>query len=461
MRSLTSAVVAILLAAGASRSGEQTQFARTMMSMPDTGLGGESGEDEFQVDEAEASQIALRYMQGKAPGHKHVLHKLHPFPDKSSATAIYVVQFEGGGFVVLSADRRMPPVLAHSSTNGFPVGPGVSGPSDVDYWLGQHVRRLEQLRAARARPKAAITQMWNSIQAPLMTVETSSALESSSGCTLTPILTGYVPPLLGTSWSQGCPYDLNTPNLSCSDNCGHALTGCVATATAQVLRYFQHPAGYSWSSMPASPTCNACTAETDLSRLMSDVGAAVGMNYGCNSSGADFANVRPALFHFSYYASQGSYDLNIVENEHFNGRPVLHDGFTAESCFLFWCWPSGVGHAWVSDGFERYSSCTDRSDYLHLNWGWGGAYDGYYLTFDVAGYSFTHFNSIVYNIAPIPPAPTCDPGLTYCGDSCVDTMTDSSNCSSCSNACSPGCSCIGGACYVNGSSTGCYESTGG
>jgi len=86
-------------------------------------------------------------------------------------------------------------------------------------------------------------------------------------------------------------------------------------------------------------------------------------------------------------AQYGGYDLNTVKNEHLAGRPVLHDGFTDQSCFLFWCWANGEGHAWVSDGYEHFTTCSGSLDFLHMNWGWNGAYNGYYQNFNVDGYN--------------------------------------------------------------------------
>ena len=401
---------------------------------------------EFLVESDEASRLALSHMQTRAPFRRHAIHDTTSFPDRSGSVAMHVVQFEGGGFVVLSADRRVSPVLAYSATNTFPVGSNVVGPVGVNVWLAEHMRRIEGVRAGNTRPRERVVELWDALALQSTHGSSSNAI-SSMDCG--PVLISTVGPLMTTLWSQGCGYNLDTPS-GCSSNCGHAQTGCVATAGAQVMRYFRYPTQYSWSSMPSTITgCSGtCSSSSDfvagtaeVARLIGAVGGAVSMSYGCDASGAEFSKLQSALVNrFSYKAQYGGYDLNTVKNEHLAGRPVLHDGFTDQSCFLFWCWANGEGHAWVSDGYEHFTTCSGSLDFLHMNWGWNGAYNGYYQNFNVDGYNFQYYNSIIYSIYPNPPPLTCaDPGGPTCsgGRVCCDCNVPAScmTASACKKAC--------------------------
>jgi len=102
--------------------------------------------------------------------------------------------------------------------------------------------------------------------------------------------------LLSSDWHQGPPYNDDCPWMNCSTSNGRALVGCVATAGAQIMHYWNWPpygsgSGYSdtydWPNMPDAATTSSPQAEINaLAELNSEVGIAVGMSYGCSSSGA-------------------------------------------------------------------------------------------------------------------------------------------------------------------------------
>ena len=118
--------------------------------------------------------------------------------------------------------------------------------------------------------------------------------------------TATVGPLLTTTWAQGSPYNQYCPGISGS--CTHTLTGCVATAWAQVLKYWNWPDkgtgshsytwhgttlsanfnhSYYWGNMPNNLTGSSTSAQKDaVGRLMSDLGISANMNYGCGTSGS-------------------------------------------------------------------------------------------------------------------------------------------------------------------------------
>ncbi|MGD0283069.1 MAG: C10 family peptidase [Dissulfurispiraceae bacterium] len=243
-------------------------------------------------------------------------------------------------------------------------------------------------------------------------------------------------PLLQTSWSQGDPNDNNSPyneyTPAGTDNggCTHTYTGCVATATSQVMKYWNWPASgtgsnsytwsetgaslsasfahpYNWSNMPASlSSSTTATQNSAVARLMSDVGISVNMDYGCSESGAGVGATPPSLSTYFFYSSsanfadRSNYDatdwINLVLNE-INAatpRPVLFSITTTDSS----------GHEVVIDGYQTESSGTDQ---VHLNYGWGGESDGYYdITNNWTTGEYTWVGNTQQFVIGIEPAPS-------------------------------------------------------
>lgn len=230
-------------------------------------------------------------------------------------------------------------------------------------------------------------------------------------------------PLLNTSWSQGVPYNKYCPHVN-NANCP---TGCVATATAQVLNYHRLPAthgfgrhAYAWNGQTlsfdyentifdwnnmlnryVSGSYSEAEAEA-VSDLMYAIGVGVEMEYAVNGSGSQTENIPKFLtahmgvdkgvgcISRNYFSAQ-DWD-NIIYGEISERRPVIYSG------------GSGSGaHCFVVDGYQ--------SDGLyHINWGWGGSYDGYFLlsALAAAGGNYNNMQLAIVNLQ----APT-DDSQTY------------------------------------------------
>ena len=194
-----------------------------------------------------------------------------------------------------------------------------------------------------------------------------------------------VQPLLKSKWGQDYPYSKLT----------QYVTGCVATAVAQVMYYHKWPAQgkgqesytvkfdntvrsadftkshYDWDNMlPDYNRRNVTTKQEDaVALLMNDVGIATNMQYTDRASGTQSYMAERALRnYFDYDASMvtRSYEgvdnfIEIVKNELRNGFPLYISGDSK----------TGGGHAWVCDGF-------DKEDMFHMNFGWNGQANGYY-----------------------------------------------------------------------------------
>jgi len=261
------------------------------------------------------------------------------------------------------------------------------------------------------------------------------ATTSSRAATGTSVVAG---PLLATTWNQGstrtAPYTYNAYTPSDS-SCTHTLTGCVATATAQILKYWNWPdsgAGshsytwsppsgaasktltanfshtYSWTDMPPSLTSTSTSTQVAaVARLMSDVGIAFDMNYGCSGSGAyasSVTTVLPTYFKYkniiqkikrSSYTAPAFFTVIKAEIDAAPPRPAL---FTMTN-------NTNSGHAIVVDGYQ-----TGATNMVHVNMGWGGSYDGYYdiaNNWTTGSNTWTATSQVAYtNIQPDGATPT-------------------------------------------------------
>lgn len=219
-------------------------------------------------------------------------------------------------------------------------------------------------------------------------------------------LTAQVSPLLSTTWNQTCHYNAQMPTVSTGGSCGKAFTGYNATAMAQICKYYEYPisgfgnhcntnspsncadfslANYDYSAMPN----NVTSANINVATLMYDLGVSVDMNWSGTNSTSFFSSsvlkeyfaYSPKMYSSATFLFPTTADLiEAIKLELDNGRPV---------------YAKGGGHFFLIDGYNL-------SDNFHMNFGWGGTYDGYYAINNVvngAG-TFTPSN-FIFNIMPL------------------------------------------------------------
>ena len=243
-------------------------------------------------------------------------------------------------------------------------------------------------------------------------------------------------PILTTTWDQADPYNLHTPLWY---NGTKTVTGCVATAAAQIMKFWNYPATgqgstsyswnngstnqtlsanfasstYGWSSMTSGYGSGSTTAQREaVAKLMSDVGIAFHMTYGTSAAGGssaatlDGATVFPTYFKYkstahtvsrSSYASDSAW-MQVFKSELQAGRPSqirLRD-------------PSAGGHSVVVDGYR-----DSPSEQIHLNMGWSGSYNGWYVSNNIVtgGYSWSDvgYQAAVVGIEPAVIPLVCNP----------------------------------------------------
>lgn len=342
------------------------------------------------VDPQSAIQVAQQFvpksttaqrapMRGSSAEPSSSIVYTHMMPN-SDRPAFYIVNVDDGAFVLVSADDIAHQVLGYSLNSTWPVA------KDGSVELPEHIRGFFDDLAAQmeAAVEAEPTRAAGSYKAGL----------SSSTPNRSPSIPDSVGPLLTTTWNQGqyynalCPEDANGPD-------GHVYTGCVATAMAQVVKYWSDSTpgrgthsystdygtltvnyaetSYDYANMPNVLDENSTQSQKDaVAQLIYHCGVATNMQYGANESSSYDRDARAGLINFYRFSPNLSYaekafftdtDWNdLLHQEIAANRPVLYSGFG----------DSG-GHTFVCDGYK-----TDN--YYHFNFGWGGFCDGWYLT---------------------------------------------------------------------------------
>ncbi len=299
----------------------------------------------------------------KAAAAKTPLSQVVTLRNDDGSPELYVMNLSDGSMLLLSAESETPALLGYSDSAYDPA----NVPPAMQAMLQQFAQEIATLRSSTSAPVAT------EYVAPKMQA---------------------INPICRTTWDQGAPYNYYCPTLN-SKKC---VTGCVATAVAQVLKALEWPAkcsggemGYTWDNGGKQLTLNFSDVTLDwdkmldtysssavttqskaVATLMKALGYATHMNYSPTASGAQGIEMARGLVKYFDYDATLSYLHHdwfsreawesLIHGELLKGIPVYFDGANAD-------WSSG--HAFVVDGY-------DGEGFFHLNWGWGGMSDGYY-----------------------------------------------------------------------------------
>jgi len=295
----------------------------------------------------------------------------------SSDNALYYIVNTGNnnGFVIVSGDDRAKEILGYSDGGSFSQQ---HLPDNFRTWLGIYE---QELKALALLPEGD----------PSVSAATTARVQTQTTAT-NAFATSIEPLIADIAWNQAEPYNILCP-YSDSVQC---ITGCVATAMAQVMRYHQWPitgtgsktykpdrlddsltvdfssTTYDWAHMFAAYDSTITAQEdTAVATLIYHCGVAVEMDYGVDLSGAYDYYVPGALstyfgydknvqiYHHPYFTDAQWVDK--LKTEFNASRPVLYRGSLA----------NGFGHMFVCDGY-------DADDLFHFNWGWSGWCNGYF-----------------------------------------------------------------------------------
>lgn len=273
------------------------------------------------------------------------------FVRKSGST--WMISDYDGHFVIAAAEEALPPVIGYGSTAGNRLPPP-----------------LQQLHPERLLGKNS---------------------------SFSPRPQEPVEPLLPMIRHQAAPYNAHCPFYKLDDgtlSSERCVVGCVATALEEIITYYRRPVVlldtlHGWSTthydipdvLPGTRVetsgilndYDGVTAEEaeEVARLSYFCGVAAHMNWGLSESGANINRLPEPLrraFGWRYVHCLDSYKFrpqdwhNLLSRELHSGRPVLYTGYTMNI----------AGHAFVVDGM-------DAQGFYHINWGYGGDFDGFFL----------------------------------------------------------------------------------
>ncbi len=318
-----------------------------------------------------------RLLQAKA----RALSKATVAPTSNSKQSFYVINDEEHNrFVIVSSDDRLYKILGFSDNGIFDSETAPIGLIDM---LNNY------------------DEQYSSVYSDLDKVSKGVQKNYSSS---------PVQPLIQSKWDQGDPFNIDCPKDIKSTSGKNCVTGCVATAMAQVMNFWKYPESgtgsnsYTSSTQRISQSMDFSSVHFDWDNMLNEynsdanesqksavatlvhaAGVSVSMDYA-DESGAYAIDMAYALSHFWKYNPNISYKKKLfysddewnqlILSELSEGHPILYAGRGTSS-----------GHQFILDG------CNEDGMY-HFNFGWAGSGDGYYTldvlapVYDIFGYQF-------------------------------------------------------------------------
>ncbi len=302
------------------------------------------------------------------------------------------------GFVIVAGDDYVHPVIGYSFSGKYKSSN--QSPSFIN-WMDNYKNQIIFIQENKVPNTTEIQEAWQKYSA---STKTKFISPMSS-----------VAPLTTSIWSQGCLFNDSCP-VDSSGPCNHVVTGCVATALAQVINYYNYPQNgsgshtylsnygtltanfgnttYNWANMADTLNSSSTAAQVaSVAQLISQCGIGVEMSYSPGGSGAYSINALNAIVHHFNFSKDiemvsrinypDSVWNQILRNELNQNRVMYYDG------------SGSGGHAFVCDGYQN-------DDYFHFNWGWNGSHNGYFYVTNLnpAGMNFSNYQSAIIGIEP-------------------------------------------------------------
>jgi PKD repeat protein len=329
---------------------------------------------------------------------------------------------ENDGFIIISADDCVLPVIGYSTKGRFT---GQNVPKPLSILLNAHAETIFMGINDQIKPLKEVMDEW------LKYAEFNPEPPRSKS----------VAPLLTTVWDQGCAFNAHCPSISYFDACDHAWAGCAAAAMAQLMKYHAYPTTgvgykyhqddfpngssnqithyvdfsnttYQYANMPNTLTIFDST-QFHIAQLMYHCGVAAEMDYDTTESISYMENILAGLKNHFNYSGSAKWEWmtdsagwkNTIKNELDQSRPVFYFGADIYD----------NGHFWICDGY-------DANDRFHMNW----------AVFDYNANNVpTHYNGYFYlsNLLAKPGGPN----FSYRQAAILD-LTPSSYCAAWSNS---------------------------
>jgi hypothetical protein len=365
-----------------------------------------------QVDSTLAKTVAVNFLNTiesnpNITSDKAIILRVESFTLEQENISVsypscYLINCGIPGFVIVSGDDNITPILGYSDQAILDIN---NLPPSFIKWMETYEKQISFIVFNKIEGSQDIVDTWNQYK-----YSNAASIDRRAGA---------VAPLLKTSWDQSpyyndqCPYDYTLNKRS--------ITGCVATAMAQVMKFWAYPTSgsgthsynhsnygtlsanfgsttYDWGLMPNKAT----SANSSVAILMSHAGISVDMNYSPTGSSATTLAVHSTKANSAEYALKTYFDysttlsgkekknyseanwIGLLKTDLEAGQPIIYRGSGNDG-----------GHCFVCDGFNT-------SNYFHFNWGWGGSANGYFMVsaLNPQSSSFTQSQGAIIGISP-------------------------------------------------------------
>ena len=343
------------------------------------------------VDVAKAQRLGRNFVQHKALFAKNKVQDLQlaytQRADNGMAT-LYVFNFDGG-YVIVAADDSSSPILGYSDQGNFTYE---NAPAGLRFMLNEISNGIVTVVEQGHPVSSNIVSRWENLEA-------YGYLQANRGLPV-------VEPLVQQRWDQGSPFNMYVP-----EGCP---TGCVATAMAQLMKYWEWPVTgtgehsyeapfygqqyanfgattYDWANMIDYYGNGSSPQEKEaVATLMYHCGVSVNMTYEPSGSGAFSGDVPDAISSYFSYSDKsefiskgGNYDewITLLKSNIDQRIPLYYSGHGDDG-----------GHAFICDGY-------DVDGLFHFNFGWGGSYNSF-LLIDGENFEYSGSQGVVVDFVP-------------------------------------------------------------
>jgi len=324
----------------------------------------------------------------------------------NSANLYYVFDVffnDKNGFIIVAADDDVYPVWVYSYTSNYSHN---DQPAAFVEWIDNYKAQILYTKSNALKADINITDEWSRLE----TLDKTKNIKSTKA----------VGPLLQTTWRQTEYYNALSPYHTSSPWDNRCPVGCVATAMAQIMKYWEYPtqgtgshsyisnyAGYNfgtqtanfgattynWSNMPNSLSA----PNNDVATLCYHVGVSVEMSYTPMGSGAYSSKPAPALINYFKYASSAQFVVESTYTGNWESllkgeldatpaRPFIYRGEST----------SNAGHSFICDGYQG-------TNHFHFVFGENSMNDNYFYLASInpGTFDFSDDHQATVGIIPI------------------------------------------------------------
>jgi hypothetical protein len=344
----------------------------------------------------------------------------------------YLIDVNPSGHIVVSLRKEFLPIAEFSTTNRLDPTSDVGWVDFIKLSAERDVNAVEiKVGPVKTASTQSVTQLFEADNRPLWSSLLTGTILEDQSVKNRQRVADYVEGdcLVTTAWHQRWPFNAECPDKGCTEvnQNGHVKVGCVATAAAQIMRYFCWPpyktrdvglglfewtdTPYDWANMPDTVKYYAPGEQVmAVAHLCADIGEKAGMDYDCGEStawmyakpdiplisdGNDMLDAYKSSFAFD---SDGEWEIRGTRNSG-DWFGMLRNNINANRPLQYGIVMSGLfgGHSMVCDGWHE----TAGEKWVHMNYGWADGDNGWYPVGNIKHSLRTEEESVLINLRPI------------------------------------------------------------